>query len=116
MMVEELLKFEMSLWINETRNSKVYLEKILHETYYAIGQDGIVINKTDILQDLSLELEVSFPFEKISIKEINIGTFLISYKVKYSLNGISRYTYQTSIWLTDNEEFHLLFHQETTCK
>lgn len=112
-MVKLLLKLEMSLWINETRNNEEYLEKVIHPTFYEIGQSGKLYFKADITSQVNLNLNTSFPFENISIKEINTGTYLISYKVNYTLNGIQKSSYRTSIWLNNKDEYQLLFHQGT---
>lgn len=112
-MVQLLLKLEMSLWINETRNNEAYLERIIHPTFYEIGQSKQKYSKADIIADVNKNLDASFPFEEISMKEINTGTYLISYVINYKLEGVPKSSYRTSIWLNKDDEYQLLFRQGT---
>lgn len=112
-MVELLLKLEMSLWIESTRNSNKYMESILHESFYEIGQSGKKWTKSDILAEKPLSLETRFPLTELSIKELHDDSYLISYKVEYTVNDLVRKSYRSSIWLKQEDSYQLLFHQGT---
>ncbi len=112
-MVKLLLKLEMSLWINETRNSKEYMERILHNDFTEIGQSGSKYNKKDILESNELDIDARFPLEDVTIKEISDGQYLISYKINYKVDGTSYGTYRTSLWMTNKDVFQLYYHQGT---
>ena len=78
-MLEFLLKLEMSLWIEETRNNREFLDKILHKDFMEFGKSGKVFNKKDILEDTSTKINPIFPFENLNIKNISENTYLITY-------------------------------------
>ena len=67
-MIELLLKLEMSLWINETRNNLEYLDRILHNDFQEFGKSGKIYFKTDILRNSNLNIEAVFPFKKLNVK------------------------------------------------
>lgn len=110
--IELLLKLEMSLWINETRGSYEYLDKVLHKDFKEFGMSGAVYLKQDILNDLDVNLEVSFPFKNLDVKQIGEQSFLITYQAEYTKNSKSILSNRASIWV-GKESFQLLFHQGT---
>ncbi len=111
-MIELLLKLEMSLWINETRNNFEYMNNILHNDFKEFGKNGKVYSKKDILDDLNLDLEVDFPFENLNVKQVDKITFLITYTCKIKHGSEIIKSNRSSLWLGE-DRFQLLFHQGT---
>lgn len=111
-MIELLLKLEMSLWIDETRNSKEYLNQILHDDFKEFGKSGKVYNKSDILTDTDNNMNTKFPFKNLEVKQIDEKSFLITYEAEIIQNSKSIKSNRASIWV-GKESFQLLFHQGT---
>lgn len=115
-MIELLLKLEMSLWINETRNNELYMSNILHPDFKEIGQSGNVYTKNDILSDLSNNIVPKFPLKNPNLKQLSDGVFLVSYEINYTVNDIEYNSIRTSIWLSNEDAFVLYHHQGTLVK
>ena len=111
-MIELLLKLEMSLWINETRNNYDYLNKVLHPDFKEFGKSGKTYSKTDLLQNLDLHIKAKFPFKNLDVKQIDDSSFLITYQAEIVENGKSIISNRSSIWI-GKDSFQLLFHQGT---
>ena len=115
-MLEFLLKLEMSLWIEETRNNKEFLDKVLHEDFMEYGKSGKVFYKKDILEDTNTVINAVFPFENLKVKNISDNTYLITYVVTIKENNELIKTNRSSIWIGDSEFIQLIFHQGTLVK
>ncbi len=115
-MLEFLLKLEMSLWIEETRNNKEFLDKILHIEFMEFGKSGKVFYKKDILEDTSTKINAVFPFDNLNVKNISENTYLITYVAKNKSNDKVIETNRSSIWIGDSENIQMIFHQGTLVK
>ncbi len=111
-MLELLLKLEMSLWIEETRNNKEYLNRILHPKFKEFGQSGKVYNKKDIIESKEVTLNVNFPFQNVDIKDLN-NNYLITYQIERIIDNKITTSNRSSIWTCNNESCQLIFHQGT---
>ncbi len=114
-MIELLLKLEMSLWINETRNSYEYLDKVLHSDFLEFGTSGNIYRKSDILNDLNLNITAKFPFKNLEVKQIDEKSILVTYQAEVLDKGVIVKTNRSSIWV-GKDSFQLLFHQGTLTK
>ena len=111
-MIELLLKLEMSLWINETRNNPGYLDRILHNDFQEFAKSGRIYSKNDILKNSNFNIEAVFPFKKLNVKQIDEQTFLITYQAELVENERTIVSNRSSIWI-GNKNFQLIFHQGT---
>lgn len=114
-MIEFLLKLEMSLWINETRNSYEYMDSILHPDFLEFGRSGKRYNKEDILKHINLDINAKFPFKDLNVKSISDTTYLITYQSVLIKEGMEEVSNRSSIWVLTEDNFKLLFHQGTPC-
>ena len=112
-MIQFILKLEKSLWVEETRYNKEYLDKILHKEFMEFGKSGKVFSKQDILNDTEGEINAVFPFENFQVKTLDSNTFLVTYQVKTKQNDIVVYTNRSSIWVGENRNIQMIFHQGT---
>ena len=112
-MLELLLKLEMSLWIEETRNNIEFLDKVLHKDFKEFGKSGKVFNKEDILKDTKCVINAIFPFEELDVKSLSEETYLITYVASRKDNNKIIKTNRSSIWIGDSENIQLIFHQGT---
>ena len=115
-MLEFLLKLEMSLWIEETRNNQEFLERILHKDFMEFGKSGKVFYKKDILEDTSTKINAIFPFENLNVKNISEKTYLITYVASNKVNNKIIKTNRSSIWIGDTDVIQMIFHQGTLVK
>ena len=115
-MLEFLLKLEMSLWIEETRNNREFLDKILHNDFLEYGKSGRVFNKEDILNNTSDEINAVFPFKNMNIKDIGEKTYLITYLAATKVKNKIIKSNRSSIWIGDSDNIQMIFHQGTITK
>jgi len=114
-MIELILKLEMSLWIEETRNSFDYMNSVLHNDFIEFGSSGKVYNKEDILNSLDLKINSKFPFENVDMKRIDESTILVTYVSVINDGTLTVKSNRSSIWI-GKENFQLIFHQGTIIK
>ena len=112
-MIELLLKLEMSLWINETRGSYDYMNHVLHDDFLEYGRSGKTYTKSDILEHLDLDINAVFPFPDLKVKQIDVNTYLITYKSVLLNEGKKEISNRSSIWITNDEICQLIHHQGT---
>ena len=115
-MLEFLLKLEMSLWIEETRNNIEFLNKILHNDFMEFGKSGKVFYKKDIIDNIDDNINAIFPFENLKVKNIGEKTYLITYVATNKFKNKSIKTNRSSIWIGDSENIQMIFHQGTLVK
>ena len=108
-MLELLLKLEMSLWIETTRNNVEYMERILHPDFKEFGQSGKIYCKKDILKNCQTVIDCEFPFIGFDVKQLSDGLFLMTYTIMYNGERSNR----SSVWMVKNDLYQLYFHQGT---
>jgi len=107
----EILELEKSLFEVKYMNNKDYLDNIISDDYLEIGKSGKMINKDDVIKELS------------SLKEnrnIDIYNFACTkedniYIVHYITISNDNKIYRTSIWKKENN-YKILFHQASILK
>lgn len=112
-MKDDILKLEESLWIEETRFNKEYLDKVLHKDFMEFGKSGRVYRKNDILNDLEGKIHTLFPFKNLQIRRIELNSFLVTYQVEIRENNTIILTNRSSIWLKVDQDMQMIFHQGT---
>ena len=102
----EILELEKSLFEVKYMNNKEYLNNLIDDDYLEIGKSGKMINKDDVIKELS------------SLKEnrnIDIYNFTCTkedniYIVHYITISNDNKIYRTSIWKKE-KDYKILFHQ-----
>jgi len=102
----EILELEKSLFEVKYMNNKEYLNNLIDDDYLEIGKSGKMINKDDVIKELS------------SLKEnrnIDIYNFACTkedniYIVHYITISNDNKIYRTSIWKKE-KNYKILFHQ-----
>jgi len=102
----EILELEKSLFEVKYMNNKEYLNNLIDDDYLEIGKSGKMINKDDVIKELS------------SLKEnrnIDIYNFACTkedniYIVHYITISNDNKIYRTSIWKKE-KDYKILFHQ-----
>jgi hypothetical protein len=112
-MIDLLLKLEMSLWLQETRFNKKYMDGILHPDFMEFGKSGNTYYKTDILNNMNGTIKAKLPFKNLKVKQIGDAAFLLTYQAELIENDHHILTNRSSIWIS-GKTFQLLFHQGTT--
>lgn len=115
-MIEMLLKLEMSLWVNETRNNYEYMNHILHDDFIEFGRSGKKYTKQDVLNSLDNDIICKFPFNDLNIKELNENTYLLTYQSVLLKIGNEEISNRSSVWLAQDGIYKLIFHQGTPTK
>lgn len=115
--MNHLRKLEESLLVHEVRVSHNKLNELIHESFVEIGYSGKTYTKTDILNELSNEVEPEFICWSQDYNFINLtpNLVLIMYKeARMDKSGkLSRHSKRTSIRFSNNGMWQLKFHQGT---
>lgn len=103
---------EQSLWQNKTRFNKEYMEKIFHEDFFEFGRSGKTYTRAECLNVESQEILAKIPLENFKVHEINEHTVLITYISEVTYDTLQRGN-RSSLWVKQNNEWLLRFHQGT---
>ena len=113
----KLVELERSLHTLSVRKSKQKLAALLHPQFKEIGYSGKVFNYQQILTELAGEAAIKYRIRstQFELTPLADDTCLISYlTAREHFDGQwSRYARRTSIWMMDNKDWALVFHQAT---
>lgn len=112
-MIEQLLKYETSLLIKETRENKNFLSEVLNDSFHYINLNGQLFNKTEYLKMEEEFNDIVFPLENLNVKEVNESVVIITYSLRRKNNDSSTVTFVTSVWCFNNNTFSIISKQET---
>jgi hypothetical protein len=108
---DQILQLEKQLLQHTTRKSQFQLEKLLADDFVEFGSSGRIFTKTDIIERLPLEEEITFKLTNFQAKYIEENVVLTTYEIEKN-SGIN-YTLRSSIWKCYNKQWRMLFHQGT---
>lgn len=102
----EILELEKSLFEVKYMNDKEYLNNLIDDNYLEIGKSGKMINKDDVIKELSsLKENRNIDIYNFSCTQEN-NLFIVHYITVSNNNKI----YRTSIWKKE-KDYKILFHQ-----
>lgn len=112
--IVELERLENALWSRETRLSTEWMDGVLGPRFVEIGASGRVHSREDVLDPLSVWLEVEAPLRELEVSSPAPGVALVRYvSVQRLDDGGRRCARRTSLWVMRPEGWKLEFHQGT---
>ena len=107
-----LQALEESMWRDETRFDRAYMNAVLHEDFTEVGRSGRVFSRDEVLDMPPVQIRVEIPRETFSVVEIAPAVALVSYE---TVPSDSRHgaAHRGSMWISDGERWLLRYHQGT---
>lgn len=112
-MKNKILELEKSLFKYEFISNIEYLNEIVDDKYIEIGKSGKMINKENVINELSNQKEDrKITIYNFNFEEIEKNIYLIHYITKNNNENI----YRTSIWKRESNRIKIIFHQASLYK
>ena len=112
---DELKSLEESLWREETRFNKGYMDKLLAKDFFEFGRSGKIYSRSDCLEIERQPIIAKLPFEKFCLHRVSKSTVLVTYISEVMYGSVQRAN-RSSLWVKDSEGWKLRFHQGTPCE
>ena len=101
----------------EIRRSKDSVDRLLAEDFHEFRSSGQIANKQEAIQTLQEETPCRFTLEDFHITVLSPGVVLATYHSTCTGPlGRSKHSLRSSIWIKQNGEWQLAFHQATRCE
>ncbi len=110
--IETLNHLEESLWNNETRFDKDYMDKILDPDFIEFGRSGRLYKREDTLGVSKDEALTEYSLEDFQIRQIDKKVFLVTYVSRVMFEELE-VANRSSLWLKTEKGWKLQFHQGT---
>lgn len=110
--VTELRRLEESLWREETRFDREYMDRILAPDFMEFGRSGRVWTRKDTLRTPRRKIGARLPLPKFSIRMIADDVALITYRSE-GLEDDLEVGNRASLWRRSADGWKLEFHQGT---
>lgn len=109
--INQLKILEESLWIEETRFDKSYMNNILAADFFEYGRSGKVYTREEVLSSLFQRIDAIIPLENFQIHKIDENVYQVTYISEVGKDQLK--ANRSSIWLYSAGEWRLKFHQGT---
>lgn len=110
-LIKEVIDLEIYSLSPKVRGSKEALEKLFSEDFIEYGASGNVYTKSDVVNALPDEEEISFEVENIKAKPLGVDVVQITYLLHNKREN--KYSLRSSIWEWSLEGWKMIFHQGT---
>jgi hypothetical protein len=109
---EKIRLLEESLWYNETRFDREYMEALLAPDFFEFGRSGKIYSRADTLASGRQHIHARFPLKDFSVHAIAENVVLTTYmsEVQYDTIEIAN---RSSLWVMHHHQWQLRFHQGT---
>jgi hypothetical protein len=109
--VNQLKTLEESLWIEETRFDKSYMNNIIVADFFEYGRSGKVYTREEILSHPYQKIRATIPLKNFQIHKITKNVYQVTYISEVGIDRLK--SNRSSIWLYSNNSWKLKFHQGT---
>ena len=113
--LERLKHLEESLWKDSTRFDRDYMMKILSPDFVEFGCSGRKYTREETLSVLRRAINAKLPLKDLRVHAIRTGVVLVTYISEVD-SGEPQTTNRSSIWIKEDEEWQIVFHQGTPLK
>ncbi|MGT2906661.1 nuclear transport factor 2 family protein [Streptococcus dentiloxodontae] len=109
-MKNKLFQLEQGFLNPSSQSNQDWLNRTIHDDFIEIGKSGRIYNKQEVIAALTDRKTGEIAeMLKFDCRQIDRKTWLVHYQTKHSALS----AYRTSIWLTDEADPQLYFHQAT---
>ena len=107
---KQLLDLEQLLLDPDARHSDKYLEELLHPDFIEFGSSGKVYNRKMMIDMMTQEVSAAVVIRDFEVRTLSPDTALVTYR---SIGQSGQEARRSSIWVKDNGDWHVTFHQGT---
>jgi len=107
-----LQALEESMWRDETRYDRAYMNAVLHPDFAEVGRSGRVFSRDEVLDMPMVPINVQIPRETFSVAEIAPAVALVSYET-VPVDSMHGAAHRASVWVGDGSRWLLRYHQGT---
>ena len=107
-----LYALEESLWREETRYDRAYMEAVLAPGFAEFGRSGRRYDRESCLLDAGEPIGARFPLEQFAVTFVRPDVALVTYVNEDEADGPRR-SNRMSLWDKSDGRWRLLFHQGT---
>lgn len=108
-----LERLEESLWREETRFDRAWMEKLLASDFFEFGRSGRVHDRAAVLGVERQPIAAVLPLPDFSIRMLNATTAQVTYNGIVASRGMTEFSRRSSIWSKSSDGWRLRFHQGT---
>lgn len=108
----ELRRLEESLWREETRFDRAYMDRILAPDFVEFGRSGRVWTRKDTLATPRRRIRARLPLARFAIRMLGEDVALITYRSE-GLEDDLEVGNRASLWRRSDDGWKLEFHQGT---
>lgn len=110
---EELRRLEESLWREETRFDRDYMERVLAEDFFEFGRSGRTYQRSEILSLPVQPIQAIIPLPDFDVRLLTEDVAQVTYNSKVTYEGVVEKGRRCSIWTRSPGGWVLRFHQGT---
>ena len=110
--VTELRRLEESLWREETRFDRNYMDSVLAPGFIEFGRSGKIWTREDTLTTPTRRIRARLPLPKFGVRMISGDIALVTYRSE-GLEDDVEVGNRASIWRRADDGWKLEFHQGT---
>lgn len=110
--VEELRRLEESLWREETRFDRAYMERLLAPGYFEFGRSGRVWTREETVGLRRRMIRARLPLPRFAVQLISPMVALVTYRSEGLADDVEVGN-RSSLWTKTDDGWKLVFHQGT---
>ena len=110
---EKLQRLEETLWIEETRFDRTYMDRVLAEDFFEIGRSGRIYQREDILSASRRPINAVIPLPDFAARFLTDEMVQVTYNSEATYGGVVERGRRSSIWSRAPDGWVLRFHQGT---
>ncbi len=107
---KQLLDLERLLLDPDARHSDKNLEELLHPDFIEFGSSGKVYNRKMMIEMMTQEVSAAVVIRDFEVRTLSPDTALVTYR---SIGQSGQEARRSSIWVKDNGDWQVTFHQGT---
>jgi len=110
--IEKLQELEESLWQDETRFDKEYMEQVLSPDFFEFGRSGRTYQREDTLSAPLQKINAKIPLKDFKVHTVSENVVLVTYISEVEDEELEVGN-RSSLWMKTKEGWKLRFHQGT---
>jgi hypothetical protein len=112
----QLRQLEESLWREETRFDRGYMEGVLAADFFEFGRSGRVFTRDESLKFVAQPIGARLPLADFAVHRVSSDAYLVTYVSEVTIGEEVEHATRSSLWLRTPEGWNLRFHQGTPCR
>ncbi len=104
---------EESLWREETRFDRPYMEQVMADDFVEYGRSGQIYDRSSVLAVSCSPIEVVMPLPDFRVRLLSDHVAQVTYDSHVVADGVVLSAHRSSIWSLEPDGWKLRFHQAT---